>query len=128
MKPRQGQARLDRLRKYRNRTMPDQSLAFMANQFKREVAGPFKQLEQAGQVWQQLVPEALVSRTRLIRVFRGVLHVGVDSSATMYELDRLMRDGLERQITTSIKGRAIQRIALRLDAGASQTPAERDSE
>ncbi|MFP4145509.1 MAG: DciA family protein [Phycisphaeraceae bacterium] len=105
---------LQRLRGYRNRRELDLSLGFLRKQFQREVARPHKQLAQIVEIWQRLVPEPLARHTRLESLSRGVLRVAVDSSAHLYELDQLLRSGLERQIVREHKGAALRRIKLQV--------------
>ncbi len=106
------QARLERLRAWRTFPAPDQSLSFLKSQFKREVEKPYKQLQQIIELWRGLVPPDLEPHTRLESLVRGVLRVAVDSSSHCYELDRLLRQGLEKQLITSHKGPALRRIRL----------------
>jgi hypothetical protein len=82
--------------------------------FKKNVQKPFKQLHAMAEVWSQLVPAHLVKKTRLVSLQRGVLQVMVDSSSTLYELDRLLRQGLQMQIIREHKGPAVSRIQLRI--------------
>lgn len=106
---------LHRLRTWRNRAEPDQSLGFLKAQFDREVARPHRQLGQLVTLWAELVPEPLVHHTRLEGLARGVLRVSVDSSPHLYELDQLLRAGLERQlIRRQPAGTALRRIRLRV--------------
>ena len=106
-------AHLRRLRQYRVPKEPDQSLGFLKQQFQREVAKPYKQLGAIATLWQEMVPTELASHTRLEGLSRGVLRVAVDSSARLYELDRLLRSGLERQIIRAHAGAALRKIKLR---------------
>ena len=87
-----------RMRSLRVRPERDNSLGFLAEQFKREVARPFKQLGDLTELWRSLLPEKLADGTRLESLQRGVLTVAVDSSARLYEVDRLLRDGLQSQL------------------------------
>ncbi|MGB0768148.1 MAG: hypothetical protein ACPGYV_10605, partial [Phycisphaeraceae bacterium] len=73
------QAHLDRLRQSRSLPRPDLSLGFMTDQFKRDVAKPFRQLGDLAVLWRELVPGPLVQRTRLVGLSRGVLHVEADN-------------------------------------------------
>ncbi len=107
-------AYLDRLRDWRNRKDFDHSMAFLKPQFKREIEKPYKQLLAMAQLWPTLVPAELVARTKLETISRGVLKVTVDSSGALYELDRLLREGLEQKLITQNKGPAIQRVQLRV--------------
>jgi Dna[CI] antecedent, DciA len=106
--------RLERLRRWRTRAEPDRSLSFLPMQFKREVERPHKQLSAFVALWEELVPATLREHTRLDRLHRGVLHVEVDSSARLYELDRLLRQGLERQLIVQHAGPALRRVKLRV--------------
>ena len=108
------QRHLDRLRRHRNKPEPDLSLGFLPKQFKQQVEKPHKQLGDLAELWQQLVPEALVSHTRLESLNRGVLRVAVDSSARLYELDRLLREGLRDRLIREHNGPAVRRVQLRV--------------
>ena len=105
---------LNKIRHWRNRPERDLSLGFMQDDFKRDVQKPFKQLAQMAEVWATLVPAQLQQRTRLESLSRGVLRVVVDSSSSLYELDRLMRQGLQRDIIVAHKGPAVRKIQLRV--------------
>ncbi len=101
---------LDELGNRRGLPKRDLSLQFMREQFEREVGKPMRQLGQLAELWTQQVPEALASRTRLVGLSRGVLHVEADDSATVYELDRLLRGGLERELLLAFKGPSLRRV------------------
>ena len=105
-----------RLRQWRTRSSPDLSLAFMKPMFKQQVERPYARLHQIAALWQQLVPAELVGHTRLDRLSYGVLHVSVESSTHLYELDRLLRSGLQRQLIVQHKGPALRRVQLRVAA------------
>jgi hypothetical protein len=106
------QQRLDQLRRWHTRPRPDLSLKFLGEQFKRQVAKPYKQLAQVSAVWTTLVPPELAAHCRLDAVLRGVLRVAVEDSAHLYDLDRLLRQGLERQLLAAAKGPALRRVQL----------------
>lgn len=105
---------LKNLRHWRNRVERDLSLQFMQAEFKNEIQKPYKQLCQMTEVWTTLVPADLQAKTRLESLSRGVLRVIVDSSSSLYELDRLLRQGLEQQIIVAHKGPAVRKIQLRV--------------
>ncbi len=107
-------AYLDRLRDWRNRKDFDYSMDFLKPQFKREIEKPYKQLLSMAQLWPTLVPAELCGRTKLETISRGVLKVIVDSSGALYELDRLLREGLEQKLITQNQGPAIRRVQLRV--------------
>ena len=51
-------------------------------------------------------------------ISRGVLRVSVDTSSHLFQLDRLLRSGLQRQIINQHPGKALRRIQLRVDTNA----------
>lgn len=106
---------VEALREQRVRPEPDLSLGFLADQFKREVARPFKQLGDLAELWNELLPDEVAVGTRLESLQRGVLNVAVDSSARLYEIDRRLREGLERELVTRHKGAAFRRVKLRVE-------------
>lgn len=104
---------ITRLRDWRVKPDRAQSLAdFLPTYFKASVERPHKQFVGLAEAWEANVPPALLGHTRLLSLTRGVLRVGVDSSARLYELDRLLRDGLERSIITSAKKSAVRQVRL----------------
>jgi predicted nucleic acid-binding Zn ribbon protein len=108
------QAHIENLRRYRNRPERDQSLGFLREQFKRQVERPHKQLAKLVCLWAELVPDDLARHTRLDSLNRGVLRVAVDSSARLYELDRLLRGGLQQQLIRAHPGPAIRKVQLHI--------------
>lgn len=108
------QEHLDRLRKSRSLPNKDLSLSFLAEQFKREVAKPFAQLGDLAVLWRELVPSALVERSRLVGLSRGVLHVEVDNPAAHFEIDRLLRGGLQEELIKRHRGPAIRKVSIKL--------------
>lgn len=108
-------AYLKKLRGWRTRPAPERSLAeFLPAQFKQEVERPYKQMASVVRPWMELVPAELRSHTRLEALSRGVLRVVVDSSARLYELDRLLRGGLEQRLISAHKGPAFRKVQLRV--------------
>ena len=86
----------------------------MNKTFQRQIAKPFKQVQSLVALWERLVPAELLSHTRLEGLNHGVLRVAVDSSTYLYELDRLLRQGLQDQLITRHKGPAFRRVQLRV--------------
>jgi hypothetical protein len=121
-RPEQYQDHLDRLRQWRSRPEPDLSLGFLREQFKRRVEKPHKQLAAIVEAWQKFVPAALLNYCRLESLSRGVLTVGVDDSAHLYDLDRLLRQGLEQQVRAAAKGPTLRRVQLRLSQAPQPAP------
>jgi len=109
-----AQEHLERLQRSRSLPRPDLSLGFLAEQFKREVAKPYKQLGDLAALWAELVPAELVRCSRLVGLSRGVLHVEVDHAAAHFEIDRLLRGGLQKRLIQSHKGGALRKVVDRL--------------
>jgi predicted nucleic acid-binding Zn ribbon protein len=105
---------LTRLRRWRNRPDPDLSMGFLQKQFKQQIEKPFKQLGAIAMLWESLVPKVLAQHTKVDSLQRGVLQISVDSSARLYELDRLMRSGLEQRLIIGHKGPALRKVRLRV--------------
>lgn len=116
-----AQEHLDRLRKDRSLPRRDLSLGFLADQFKRDVAKPYKQLGGLSVLWAELVPAHLIERSRLVGLSRGVLHVEVDNPAAHFEIDRLLRGGLQKRLIEGHKGPAFRKVQVKVvgrsDAG-----------
>ena len=96
--------RLSRLRQWRNKPEPDLSLGFLKKTFKQQVEKPHKQMGDLAPLWLELVPADLAQHTKLEGFSRGVLRIAVDSSSRLYELDTLLRGGLELELKRRHKG------------------------
>ena len=107
-------AGFEQLRQRRRRAEPDRSLAFLAEAFQRDVARPHRQLGGLATLWAELVPAPLAAHTRLESLKRGTLTVAVHSSAHHYELDRLLREGLQRELVVRHRGPAFRRVKLHI--------------
>lgn len=114
-----AQEHLERLRKDRSLPSPDLSLRFVADQFKRDVARPYQQLGNLAALWVELLPASLVERSRLMGLSRGVLHVEADNAAVHYELDRLLRGGLQKKLIQSHKGAALRKVSIKVAGGSN---------
>lgn len=90
----------------------DVSPGFIKQLFEQQIAKPYRQLRGLGELWPQLVPADLLPHTSLQAFNRGVLRVGVDSSARLYELDRLLRQGLLRQLISAFKAGSLRSVKL----------------
>lgn len=72
---------------------------------------PHRQLGRIAEQWQRLLPADLVDRTALVGLRRGVLSVIVADSATLYRVDRLLRQSALAELRTAA-GAAIRRVKL----------------
>ena len=57
-----------------------------------------KRLGSFVELWETVLPDELAAHTRVTGIRGGVVRVSVDTSATAYELDRRLREGLEEQM------------------------------
>lgn len=75
-----------------------------------------------GGAWTELCPPALLERTCIVSLRRGVLTIGVSDSAVLYEVDRLLRTGAQRQLVRSCPSTLRKvKVVLRSDlAGESE--------
>ena len=108
------QQHVERLREHRAPRESGATLGFLKEQFKRDVEKPHRQLAKLVDLWAELVPAEIAAHTRLESLSRGVLRVGVDSSGHLYELDRLLRSGLQQALITRHTGPAVRRVQLRV--------------
>ena len=106
--------RLQRICDLRRRVERDLSLGFLSNHFKHQIARSHKAVIAVVDLWQELVDAPLVEHTRLEGLSRGVLRVGVDSSAHLYQLDQLLRGGLQAQLLRRAASAQVRRIRLHL--------------
>lgn len=113
--------RLERLRQWRTRPERDLSMKFLQKHFKRDIEKPYKQLGDLTELWYRLIPADLLPHTRLERLQRGVLYVGVESSSHLYELTHLLRGGVEQQLIQHHRGSALRRIKLELSRSSQST-------
>ncbi|MEQ9455378.1 MAG: hypothetical protein RLN76_12405 [Phycisphaeraceae bacterium] len=115
--------RLEKTRKRLSRGERDLTLGFMQKQFQVGVERPWKRLSEIIDVWGAVMPAAVVERTRLQGLQRGVLRVGVSDSAMLYEVDRLLRSGLQRELVQRIKGggATLRKVRLSVDPMAAPT-------
>lgn len=101
--------------KLRRRHEPDTSLgAFLPQQFRQQVERPFKKLGHLSELWQQRVPASILPHTRLLSLRSGVLKVAVDDPAHLYQLDRLLRGGLERELVLAQRMGTLRKVKLEL--------------
>ncbi len=62
-------------------------------------------------LWEGVMPQELALRTRVTGLRGGVVQVTVDSSSTAWELDRLLREGLQEQLRRAY-GRTLLRVRI----------------
>ncbi|MEM6750991.1 MAG: hypothetical protein AAGA57_06365 [Planctomycetota bacterium] len=121
MDSRIGQARLERLRGWRNRPERATDLGFLGPMFTRDVARPWKTLGPLAEAWSDVLPEELVGRTRLDGLSRGVLRVSVADSSTAYAVDVAVRSGAQAELSRRCPQAKLRKVRIEQDAsvGAS---------
>lgn len=105
---------LTKRRFWRTRSEPDLSLATLSDQFEREHVRPHKRLAVVYPLWIAVIGEQLTQQTRLDSLTRGVLRVTVANPAALYAIDRILRDGGERQLITAYRRGTLRKINLKL--------------
>jgi len=104
---------LERLRQWRNRPGRDLTLGKLGDYVDRQYIKPSKHLGEFVTLWAEHIPADLEPRTALAKYYRGVLTVHVADSATLYEVDRLLRGGTQRAIAQQAKAN-LRKIKLAL--------------
>lgn len=85
-------ASVGRLRGLRVREGRDLSLASLAGDARRYQRAA-RSLSGVARAWEAACPPALLPKTSIVSLTRGVLTIGVDGASTRYALDRAMRTG-----------------------------------
>jgi hypothetical protein len=75
-------------------------------------------------LWERTVPPRLAAQTTVTGIRAGTAHVLVESSAALYELDRLLREGVEQTLRSQYRGTLI-RVRLRIGPGDEPKTAKR---
>ncbi len=89
-----------------------QPLAPALQQFMKRTLGPrVRKLSQLAAIWDEVLPEQLRAHTALEGFANGVLTVLVDSAAHRFQIDTLLRGGLQREIQNRFSG-ALRKIRL----------------
>jgi hypothetical protein len=106
-----------RLRELRVKPQRDLTITDLVRTYAKQASSTNKKLGELIELWEQHVPAALASRTTLISLRAGTLHVAVNDASTGYELDRLLREGLEQTLRSSFRG-TLARVRLRVSSDA----------
>ncbi len=108
-----GFIKIEQLRKWRSRKKKELRLDTEMNSFCRSLKKTNSQLLQLREEWNELVP-TLLSQVAIPVAFRnGVLEVSVDGSPTAYQINRLVRSGLLRQLQKKCNG-TLRQIRVRI--------------
>lgn len=102
------------LQEWRVRRPADLSIAQLVAGAAASATRTQRRMGELIELWRLLMPEELVDRTVLAGLRNGVLQVKVDSAATAFEVDRLMRGGLESQLRAGYRG-SLVRVKTRVE-------------
>ncbi|MGI9013682.1 MAG: DciA family protein [Phycisphaerales bacterium] len=108
-------AGLEKVRGYRVRKVDMRPLTADFVRMQRDTERNGRMLGDVVEAWETMLPAELCNRTAIDSFGRGVLHVRADSAATRFELDRLLRTGIERAIRECCS-RPLNRIKITIGA------------
>ena len=91
---------IEQLRKYRQRRERDLSIGQLVGAMGDDARKTQRRLGSLIDLWSELVPGEIEKHSRVLGVRGGVVQVQCDSASTKYELDRLLRQGLEQELRT----------------------------
>ena len=103
--------RLERLRSWRRAPDPDLAIEGLVARTAAEAKRAQQRLGSFVELWEGVIPSELAAHSRVTSLRAGVAHVTVDSSATAYEIDRRLREGLEQELRRAF-GRTLVRVRL----------------
>lgn len=78
---------------------------------KYQLAKKARQFGSLGVIWDEIIPQQMRDHTSFESFTRGTLTVMVDSSAHRFQLDRLLKSGLQKEIQARFTG-ALNKIKL----------------
>lgn len=108
-----------RLQKLRSRTPKDLSISGLVQAIQGQAEQTQKKLGELINLWDELVPPELAEHSSLLGIRGGVLQVAADSSALVFEIDRLLREGLLKELRSRYHG-TLMRVKVQVRA-ATQT-------
>ncbi len=104
---------LEQLRNWRARPERELAIASLIDAKLVEAERVRKRLGSFVELWETVLPDELASHTRVTAIRGGVVQVTVDTSATAYELDRRLREGLEQQMRRAY-GKTFVRVKVKV--------------
>ena len=115
---------LEQLRKHRSRAGKDWTIARVIADTQEDAKRTHKKFGELVELWERLVPGDLAVHTSLSNFRAGVLHVSVDSSSAAFELDRLLRSGIEAELRRQFRGTLV-RVKTRFTGAQRTSPSRR---
>jgi hypothetical protein len=119
---------LEKLRRHRSRPGKDWTIGNIIADMHHESRRTHKRFGELVEIWEHLIPADVAVHTSLSNLRAGILHVSVDSSSAAFELDRLLRSGVESEIRRKFRGTVV-RVKTRISAAPrpAKTAARRAS-
>ena len=106
-------ARLARIAPYRRRRDFNPSIGEIVESTRKRAARDEKRFSSFSEAWERLVPSEILACSRLGGTRGSTITIEVESSSAKYELDRLLRTGLEDNLRRLYTG-PLTRIRTRL--------------
>ncbi|HVZ93884.1 MAG TPA: DciA family protein [Phycisphaerales bacterium] len=91
-------AAIERLRQSRVKTPPASEASASFSAMGRQLERSSRRLGSIAEAWLEVCPAGLVERTSVKSFVSGTLTIGVRDAATRFELDRVLRTGMEREL------------------------------
>jgi hypothetical protein len=115
--------RIQRLQAWRGRRGGESAIADFVSRVAEDTRRAHRRLGNLADLWQQLLPPEIVQCTALTGMRGGVLHVAADSAAVAFQLDRLLRGGIESELRHGYGG-TLTRIRIRVEPLDPNGPAD----
>lgn len=104
---------LDSMRPFRARHERDVSMESALQAIERELRNQRDTVGDVIDVWNRVAPPSVRDLASVVGVSAGTLTLAVASSGAAYEIGRVLRDGLERQMVQQMPAR-VKRIKVRV--------------
>ncbi len=105
-------SQLDRLRNWRARPLRDTSISDTVVAMRKGLRKGNRQSSSLVEAWDELVPSHIAKQATIVSLRKGILEVATDGSAVAYQLNRLIRVSLLRDLQRASKG-TLKKIKVR---------------
>lgn len=99
---------IEQLRRDRVPPARETSISNIVNAVSKQATRTNKRLGQLIDLWLAHVPPAIAAKSTILSLRGGTLHVAVDDASTSYELDRLLREGLEQTLRAQFRSTLVR--------------------
>ncbi|MHC5022459.1 MAG: DciA family protein [Planctomycetota bacterium] len=112
---------IEQMRRYRARPGRDQSIDRLIDSIQQHASRTHRKLGRLVELWEDVLPVRVARRTAVTGLRGGTAHVATDSSATAYEVDRLLREGALAAMKRRFPG-TLLRVRVRVAPDALHEP------